>query len=112
MPKQLVDFATYNTQISYLTGAIISKAHYNDKYNYVQDCDCVFVSARGLLKFRVHVLWQIFLDYRHCGVYFTLVLKNFLEADLSGWNCENSPSRWPPGNPLFQRSCQVHIREK
>jgi len=31
-PKQVVDFSTYNTQILWLTGAIISKANYNDKY--------------------------------------------------------------------------------
>ncbi len=36
--KLLMDFSTstYNTQILCLTGAIISEAHYNDKYNYVQ----------------------------------------------------------------------------
>ncbi len=56
-PKQLVDFSTYNTQISYLTGAIISKAHYNDKYNYVQDCDCVFVSARGRSCIVADIFW-------------------------------------------------------
>ncbi len=40
MPKKLVDYSTYNTgtQIKCLSGAIISKAHYNDEYNYVQDC--------------------------------------------------------------------------
>jgi hypothetical protein len=37
-PKQLVDLSTYDTLILCLSGAIISKAHYNDKYNYVQDC--------------------------------------------------------------------------
>ncbi len=34
--KLLVDFSTYNTQILCHTGAIISGAHYNDKYSYVQ----------------------------------------------------------------------------
>jgi hypothetical protein len=34
--KLLVDFYTYNTQILYLTGAMFSEAHFNDKYNYVQ----------------------------------------------------------------------------
>jgi len=38
-PKQLVDFFTYNTQIVCLIDAIISKAHDNGKYNYVQDCE-------------------------------------------------------------------------
>ncbi len=38
-PKQLVDFSTYDTQILCLSGTIISKAHYNDKYNYVEDCE-------------------------------------------------------------------------
>jgi hypothetical protein len=37
--KQLVDCSTYTTQISCLTRAIISKAHFNDKYNYAQDCE-------------------------------------------------------------------------
>ncbi len=36
-PKQVVDFSTYNTQLLCLTGAIISKAHDNDKYNYAKD---------------------------------------------------------------------------
>ncbi len=31
-----MDFSTYNTQILCLTGAIISEAHYNDIYYYVQ----------------------------------------------------------------------------
>jgi hypothetical protein len=32
-PKQLVDFSTYNTaQVLFLTGFIISKAHYNDNF--------------------------------------------------------------------------------
>ncbi len=39
MPKELVDFSTYNTQIQCPTGAIINKAHYNDEYNYVHDCE-------------------------------------------------------------------------
>jgi hypothetical protein len=34
-----VDFSTYNTQILCLTGAIISIAHNNDKYKYVQRCE-------------------------------------------------------------------------
>ncbi len=38
-PKQLVDFSTYNAQILCLTGALICKAHFIDKYNYVQDCE-------------------------------------------------------------------------
>ncbi len=31
--KKVVDLSTYNTQIEDLTGAVIRKAHYNDKYN-------------------------------------------------------------------------------
>ncbi len=38
-PEQLLDFSAYDTQILCLTGAIITTAHYNDKYNYVQDCE-------------------------------------------------------------------------
>jgi hypothetical protein len=37
--KQLVDISTYNIQILCLNGAIISKAHFDDKYNYAQDCE-------------------------------------------------------------------------
>ncbi len=37
MPKQRVDFSTYNTQILCLTGTIISKAQYNDKFSYAQN---------------------------------------------------------------------------
>jgi hypothetical protein len=33
----LVDFSSYNTQVLFVTGAIISEAHCNDnKYKYVQ----------------------------------------------------------------------------
>jgi hypothetical protein len=38
-----VDFSTYNRRfyvsLAALSGAIISKAHYSNKYNYVQDCE-------------------------------------------------------------------------
>jgi hypothetical protein len=53
--KQLVDFSTYNTQILCLTCAIIKKAHYKDKCNYVQDCGgiCPLQSDENLVVSRI-----------------------------------------------------------
>jgi hypothetical protein len=42
---------TYNTQIAILTCAIISKAHYNDKYKYVQNCGVEGSVLHNQLKF-------------------------------------------------------------
>ncbi len=45
----MVDFSTYNTQILCLAGTIISKAHYNGKYNYVR----YRIAKDSVLKFTV-----------------------------------------------------------
>ncbi len=52
-PNQLEDFSTYNTQVLFLTGFIISKAHYNDEYNYVPGIvkDGVLHNTRDLDSF-------------------------------------------------------------
>ncbi len=105
-PKQLVDFCTFDTQMLCLTGAIISKEHHKDKYNYVQDCGGLLhnLTITLMTLLFLHILIPFLLDRWSRAGTAAMNRRAWLYGD---WSTAPSPSRPPASSPVHSNTMML-----